>query len=84
MAESPELKELEQQTYEAGHADGVIDMFAGLSAVAIGVAWLVVPGILSGVTALIAICISPVLARRRRFVQARTGYVKFFVFIVMW
>lgn len=77
MTDSPELKELEQQTYEAKHTDGVIDMFVGLSAVVIGAAWMVVPGILSGVTALVAICISPVLARRRRFVEERTGYVRF-------
>jgi hypothetical protein len=73
----PELKELEQQKYKATHADGVIDAFVGLSMVIIGVAWIVIPSVLSGVTAGVAISISPMLAWRRRFIEARTGYVMF-------
>jgi len=73
----PELKELEQRTYKATHSDGVIDVFVGLSMVVVGVTWIVIPNVLSGVTAGVAIAISPMLAWRRRFIEARTGYVMF-------
>lgn len=77
MANSSELKDLEQKTYRATHSDGVIDVFVGVSMVLIGAAWIVFPNVLSGVTAGVAVCISPMLAWRRRFLEARTGYVKF-------
>lgn len=77
MTNTPELKELEQRNYRATHTDGVIDVFVGLSMVIIGVAWLVIPNVLSAVTAGVAISISPVLAWRRRFIEDRTGYVMF-------
>jgi hypothetical protein len=73
----PELKQLEQRKYKATHTDGVIDVFVGLSMVIIGVAWIVIPNVLSGVTAGVAISISPMLAWRRRFIEDRTGYVVF-------
>ena len=77
MTNAPELKNLEQRKYKATHTDGVIDAFVGLSMVIIGVAWIVVPSVLSGVTAGVAIAISPMLAWRRRFIEDRTGYVVF-------
>ena len=77
MTNPPELKELEQRKYKATHTDGVIDAFVGLSMVIIGVAWIVIPGVLSVVTAGVAISISPMLAWRRRFIEDRTGYVMF-------
>ena len=77
MTDAAELKELEEQNYQAGHADGVVDTFVGLSAVVIGTAWLAIPDYLSVVTAVVAISISPVLAARRRFVERLTGYVKY-------
>ena len=77
VTNSPELKELEQRTYKATHYDGVIDVFVGVSMVVIGVTWIVIPNVLSGVTAGVAIAISPILAWRRRFIEARTGYVMF-------
>ena len=77
MTTPVELKELEQKTYRAAHSDGVIDLFVGASMVVIGVAWMVIPDVLSGVTAGVAVAISPMLARRRRFVEARAGYVVF-------
>jgi hypothetical protein len=73
----PELKELEQRNYKATHSDGVIDVFVGMSMVAIGVTWIVIPNVLSVVTAGVAISISPMLAWRRRFIEDRTGYVMF-------
>ncbi len=73
----PELKEFEQRAYKATHSDGIIDVFAGVSMVVIGVAWLMIPSVLSGVTAGVALAISPMLAWRRRFIEARTGYVMF-------
>jgi hypothetical protein len=73
----PELRELAQRNYKATHSDGVIDLFVGLSLVVIGVTWIVIPNVLSGATAGVAIAISPMLARRRRFIEDRTGYVLF-------
>ena len=73
----PELKELEQRNYKATHSDGVIDVFVGISMVVIGVTWIVIPSLLSGATAGVAIAISPMLAWRRRFMEDRTGYVMF-------
>jgi hypothetical protein len=73
----PDLKELEQRNYKATHSDGVIDVFVGMSMVVIGVTWIVIPNVLSVVTAGVAISISPMLAWRRRFIEDRTGYVMF-------
>jgi hypothetical protein len=77
MTTPPELKDLEQRAYGLTYSDGVIDIFVGLSMAWIGAVWLVLPGILSGAVALVAVSISPVLVRRKRFVQARAGYVQF-------
>ncbi len=77
MTNPPDLKELEQRVYGAAYSDGVIDMFVGLSLAWIGAAWLAFPDYLSGAVALVAVSISPVMGRRKRFVEARTGYVKF-------
>ncbi len=77
MTNPPELKELEKRTYKATHSDGVIDVFAGVSMVLIGVTWIMIPNVLSGATAGVAVSISPMLARRRRFIEARSGYVMF-------
>jgi hypothetical protein len=77
MTTPPELKDLEQRAYGLAYSDGVIDLFVGLSMAWIGAIWLMLPGILSGAVALVAVSISPVLVRRKRFVQARAGYVQF-------
>ncbi len=77
MTNPPELKELEQKKYEAAYSDGVIDIFVGISLAWIGAMWLLFPDYLSGAVALVALLISPVMRRRRRFVEARTGYVRF-------
>jgi len=77
MTNPPELKELEQRTYGATYSDGVIDIFVGVSLAWIGAMWLMFPDYLSGAVALVAVSISPVMGRRKRFVEARTGYVKF-------
>ena len=77
MTNPPELKELEQRTYGATYSDGVIDIFVGVSLAWIGAIWLTFPDYLSGAVALVAVSISPVMRRRKTFVEARTGYVKF-------
>ncbi len=77
MTNPPELKELEQRTYGATYSDGVIDIFVGVSLAWIGAMWLTFPDYLSAAVALVAVSISPVMGRRRTFVEARTGYVKF-------
>jgi hypothetical protein len=77
MTTPPELKELEQRRYGATYTDGVIDIFVGVSLAWIGAMWLMLPDYLFGAVALVAVSISPVMGRRKRFVEARTGYVKF-------
>ncbi len=77
MAEPQELRELERETYGATYSDGVIDTFVGLSMAWLGAMWLLLPDYLSGAAALVAVLISPMIKRRARFVEARTGYVKF-------
>ena len=77
MTNLPELKDLEQEKYGATYSDGALDIFAGVSLAWIGAMWLIFPDYLSGAVALVAVSISPVTRRRKRFVEARTGYVKF-------
>jgi len=77
MTDAPELKGLEQRAYGATYSDGILDMFVGLSLALIGAVWIVFPDYLSGATALVAVSISPMVTRRRRFVEARVGYVRF-------
>lgn len=77
MRNSSELKDLEQKKYEATLSDGVLDVFVGVSLILIGAAWIVTPYWMSGAVALVAVLISPMLKRRRRFIEARTGYVMF-------
>jgi hypothetical protein len=77
MTNPPELKELEQRTYGATYSDGVIDIFVGVSLAWIGAMWVTFPDYLSVAVALVAVSISPVMGRRRAFVEARTGYVRF-------
>ena len=77
MTDAPELKSLEQRAYGATYSDGILDTFAGLSLALIGAVWMVLPDYLSGATALVAVSISPMVTRRRRFVEGRVGYVRF-------
>ncbi len=77
MTNSPELRKLERRSYGAAYADGVIDVFVGISTAWLGAVWLLWPDYLPGAAALVAVSISPMTVRRKRFVQARTGYVKF-------
>jgi hypothetical protein len=77
MRNPSELKDLEQKNYKATHSDGILDVFIGVSLIVIGAAWIVTPDWMSGVVALVAVFISPMLKRRRRFLETRTGYVMF-------
>ncbi len=77
MTNSPELREFERRSYGAAYADGVIDMFIGISMAWLGAMWLMLPDYLPAAAALVAVSISPMATRRRRFVEARTGYVRF-------
>ncbi len=77
MTNPPELRELERESYGESYSDGVIDIFVGISTAWLGAMWLTWPGYLPGAAALVAVSISPMMARRKRFVEARTGYVKF-------
>ena len=77
MRNSSELKDLEQKKYEATLSDGVLDVVVGVSLILIGAAWIVTPEWMAGAVALVAVLISPMLKWRRRFIEARTGYVVF-------
>jgi hypothetical protein len=77
MTDTPDLKKLEQQAYGATYSDGVIDIFAGLSLAWIGTAWIWLPGFAGLAGVLPAVFVSTLLVARKRFVEARAGYVKF-------
>ncbi len=77
MINPPELRELEQERYGAAYSDGVTDLFVGVSMAWLGAMWLLLPDYLPGAAALVGLSISPMMRRRKRFVEARTGYVKF-------
>jgi hypothetical protein len=74
---TPELNKLEQRAYGATYSDGAIDIFVGLSLALFGAVWILLPDYLPGSLALVAVSVSTVLSARKRFVEARAGYVKF-------
>ena len=70
------MNDLESKAYQDSFADGLIDMFIGLSLVAVGIDWLWfgwLPGLAGVVPALLAIVLVPL---RRRILEPRLGYVR--------
>jgi hypothetical protein len=74
--ESSDLEQLESEAYRATYADGIIDIYFGASAIWIGAVWVLFPdfGGLAGI--LPAVFVTVMLAGRQRFVESRSGYVK--------
>jgi hypothetical protein len=76
MTSNQELRNLEQRTYRDTYADGIIDIYIGISLLWIGVAWIWLPDIAGVAGVLPAIFITPMLLGRKRFSEKRIGYVK--------
>lgn len=76
MTGNQDLQNLERQTYRDSYADGIIDIYIGISLLWIGVAWIWLPDIAGIAGALPAIFITPMLIGRKRFSEKRIGYVK--------
>ncbi|MCP4249254.1 MAG: hypothetical protein GY778_19595, partial [bacterium] len=76
MTGTEDLDTLEHASYRATYSDGIIDLFVGASLLWIGAAWIWLPD-LAGIAGIFpAVFVSSVLVVRKRFVEARTGYVK--------
>ena len=67
---------LEQEAYRASYSDGIIDLFGGLSLLWIGAAWVWLPGIAGLAGILPAVLVTPVLSARTRYMESRSGYVR--------
>jgi hypothetical protein len=76
MADDRELQDLEREAYQDSYADGIIDLFVGVSLLWIGVAWIWLPDLAGLAGILPAIFVVPVLEGRKRFLEPRVGYVK--------
>ena len=67
---------LEREAYRSSYSDGIIDLFGGLSLLWIGAAWLWLPGLAGLAGILPAVLVVPVLSARARYVESRSGYVR--------
>jgi hypothetical protein len=76
MSTHADLDALERDAYRASYADGIIDLFAGLALLWLGATWIWFEGIAPFAGILPAILVVPMLAARKRFVEARLGYVR--------
>ena len=75
-AHNQDLQNLEQPTCRGSYADGIIDVYIGISLFWIGVAWIWLPDIAGLAGVLPAIFIAPMLGGRSRFLEKRIGYLK--------
>jgi len=71
-----DLNELEQKAYGSRWDDGLLDLFAGVSVLLLGVLWLI-PGAeaFGGIAPVLLVPIWPVA--RKRITEPRAGYVEF-------
>jgi hypothetical protein len=76
MTNPQDLAALERAAYQDAYSDGIVDLFAGLSLLWIGTAWIWLPGIAGVAGVFPAVFVSAVLAGRKRFMEDRSGYVK--------
>lgn len=76
MSSEQHLDALEREAYRASYDDGVVDLFVGLSLIWMGASWIWLhpASALAGI--LPAILAAPVLAARKRWVEARLGHVR--------
>lgn len=76
MRTTSDLAAIEREAYRASWSDGLVDIYVGLSMLFIGAMWIWVND-LSGLAGVLpAILLTPALAARRRFVEARLGHVE--------
>jgi hypothetical protein len=76
MRRPTDLHGVERDAYRAYWSDGIVDIYLGLSLLFIGAMWTWVND-LSGLAGVLpAIFVAPVLAARKRFVEARLGHVE--------
>lgn len=77
MGETIDISAVEADAYRSRFDDGLIDLFIGLSAVWIGVAWLWLDDLAGLAGVLPAVLVVPFVTFRTRFVERRAGYVRF-------
>ena len=76
MTAGGNLGTIERAAYRNSYSDGLIDIFAGLSLVWIGVVWVWLQDYAGLAGVLPAVFVSAFIASRKRFVEERVGYVK--------
>lgn len=72
-----DIAALERSTYRARWSDGLFDLYAGLSLLWIGVAWLWLEPIAGFAAVFPAALVAPFIAFRTHFIEDRAGYVRF-------
>jgi len=76
MSGQADLESLEREAYRASWSDGIVDIYVGLSMIWLGAMW-VWENDLSAMAGLVpAVFVAPMLSARKRFVEARLGYVR--------
>lgn len=76
MAAQTELETLERDAYRASYSDGIVDIYVGLSMVWIGASWIWFTDMAALAGVLPAVLLAPMISARKRFVEARLGYVQ--------
>lgn len=76
MTADQNLTTLEDEAYRASYADGVIDIFAGVSLAWVGAAWIWLPDLAGFAGILPAVFVAPMLASRKQIVEPRIGFVR--------
>jgi len=71
-----DLGAMEREAYRAYWSDGIVDIYLGLSLLFMGVMWTWPNGLSAVAGVLPAILVTPMLAGRKRFVEARLGHVE--------
>lgn len=76
MINTPDLETLKRASYRDTYSDGILDIFVGVSFLWIGSAWIWLSDLAGVAGVLPAVFLTTMLAGRKRFVESRTGYVK--------
>lgn len=74
---STDTRDIEHMAYRSRWDDGLFDLYLGLSLLWIGSAWLWLDAIAGLAGLLPAILVGPFVAFRTRFIEERSGYVRF-------
>lgn len=76
MTRDPDLTAFEDEAYRAAYADGVIDIFVGVSLAWVGAAWIWLPDLAGLAGILPAVFVATMLAARKQIVEPRIGSVR--------